>query len=50
MSSLATPDTLIIFEAALDTQIGFLDKLGYELVKEKCYKTNKHVFCRKIAK
>ncbi len=50
MSSLATPDTLIIFEAALDTPIDFLDRLGYELVKEKCYKTNKHVFCRKMSK
>ena len=50
MSSLATSDTLIVFEAALETKIDFLYNLGYELVKEKCYKTNKHVFCRKMAK
>lgn len=48
MSSLVTEDTLIIFEASLETEIGYLTELGYELIKEKCYKTNKHVFCRKI--
>lgn len=41
-----TEDTLIIVEAALKTDFSYLDELGYELVKEKCYKTNKHVFSR----
>lgn len=47
MSSLVTEDTLIIFEAALTTDTGYLNELGYELVKIKRYKTNMHVFCRK---
>jgi 16S rRNA (guanine966-N2)-methyltransferase len=48
MSSLISADTLIIFEAALETDISYLPNLGYALVKEKCYKTNKHIFCRKL--
>lgn len=47
MSSLVDEDTLIVFEASLDTEIDYLSKLHYSLVKEKCYKTNKHVFVRK---
>ncbi len=42
-----TQDTLIIIEAAKETDFSYLEKLGYDLEKEKCYKTNKHVFCRK---
>ena len=40
-------DSLIIFEASLDTDISYLEDLGYELIKEKRYKTNKHVFVRR---
>lgn len=47
MSSLVTSDSLIVFEASLDTDISYLDELGYELIKEKRYKTNKHVFVRR---
>lgn len=47
MSSLITEDSLIIFEAALDTDISYLEDLGYELIKEKKYKTNKHVFVQR---
>ena len=39
-----TNDTLIVVEASLETEFDYLDNLGYELVKEKVYKTNKHVF------
>lgn len=46
-SSVADSDTLIIFEAALDTDLGFLDKLPYDVVKIKQYKTNMHVFVKK---
>lgn len=42
-----TEDTMIIVEAALDKDFGFLRELGFEVIKEKNYKTNKHVFCRK---
>lgn len=37
-------DGLIITEASLDTDFGYLEDMGYRLVKEKNYKTNKHVF------
>ena len=47
MSRLIHEDTLIIFEASLDTDISYLDDLGYELIKEKKYKTNKHVFVQR---
>lgn len=36
--------TTIIFEASLETDIDFVTQMGYNLVKCKNYKTNKHVF------
>ena len=39
-----SPHTLIVVEASLNTDFSYLDSYGYELVKEKVYKTNKHVF------
>lgn len=42
-----TPDTLIIVEASLKTDFPYLEDLGFTLVKEKMYKTNKHVYIRK---
>lgn len=42
-----TEDTLIITEAALDRDFSFVEELGFTIVREKRYKTNKHVFCRK---
>ena len=47
MSKLIHEDTLIVFEASLDTDISYLEDLGYELIKEKKYKTNKHVFVQR---
>ena len=38
--------TKIIFEASLETDIHFVDELGYEAIKIKEYKTNKHIFVR----
>ena len=43
-----TEDTLIVTEAALDTDFSYLETMGYTVEKEKEYKTNKHVFIRKI--
>ena len=40
-------DTLIVIEASLDEDFGYLDSMGFEITKEKKYKTNKHVFVRK---
>ncbi len=41
-----TDRTLIVIEAALDTDFSYLEEAGFYIEKEKCYKTNKHVFCR----
>lgn len=46
-SPLADKNTLLITEAALDTEFSYLDSLGYELMKYKKYKTNAHVFIKK---
>lgn len=45
-SSLIDSYTSIIVEASLDTDFSYLDELGYEIYKDKRYKTNKHVFIR----
>lgn len=47
-SSLVDKDTLIIFEAALDTSLDFLDILPYEVQKIKRYKTNMHIFVKGV--
>ncbi|MGN0514214.1 MAG: 16S rRNA (guanine(966)-N(2))-methyltransferase RsmD [Lachnospiraceae bacterium] len=38
--------TKIIFEASIDTDVSFVDDAGFDIVKIKEYKTNKHVFVR----
>lgn len=43
-SELIHQDTLLIFEAALDTDVSDLEDMGYEIHKIKKYKTNMHVF------
>ena len=45
-SSIMDEDTLIIVEAALDTDFSYLAELGYRATKEKRYKTNMHVFLK----
>ncbi len=40
-------DSLIIVEAALDTDFSWAEDLGWEIRREKKYKTNKHVFLKK---
>lgn len=47
-SALINSNTLIIIEASLETNFSYLEELGYELVREKTYKTNKHIFAKKI--
>ncbi len=42
-----TEDTLLVVEAALERDFSFVRELGYQVVKEKNYKTNKHVFIKK---
>lgn len=49
-SSLIYEDTLIIVEASKETDFSYLKDMGYHLLKEKIYKTNKHVFIEKAGK
>ena len=43
-SSLLKEDGLIVVEALLETDFSYVTLLGYDIQKEKCYKTNKHLF------
>lgn len=46
-STLADEQTLIIVEADISTDFGYVQELGYRQLRSKEYKTNKHVFlCR----
>lgn len=49
-SSLVYADTVIIVEASLNTDFSYIGELGFSLIKEKRYKTNKHVFLEKAGK
>ncbi len=40
-------DTVIVVEALLDTDFSFASDCGFDILKEKCYKTNKHVWLRR---
>lgn len=46
-SELLEEGGLIIVEASLNTDMNYVDDLGFEIVKEKVYKTNKHIFLEK---
>ena len=46
-SDLLSEGALVIVEAALDTDFSYVDDLGFTVVKEKIYKTNKHIFLEK---
>lgn len=46
-SRLLSDDGLIIVEASLDTDFSYVDDLRFVVVKEKIYKTNKHIFLEK---
>ena len=42
-----TEDTLLVLEADKGQDFGFVESYGFFVEKEKCYKTNKHVFLKK---
>jgi 16S rRNA G966 N2-methylase RsmD len=46
-SCLADEDTLFIIEASLGTDFSWAGPMGYEIIRTKEYKTNKHVFLMK---
>lgn len=43
-SRLISGDTLVIVEASRKTDFSYLTKTGYSVIKEKDYKTNRHLF------
>ena len=43
-SSLLAEEGIIIVEASKETDFDYAEDLGYNIIKEKEYKTNKHVF------
>ena len=43
-SPMVREDTLIVIEASKETEFDWLKSCGYHLIKNKEYKTNKHVF------
>lgn len=45
-SEVLKENTLIIVEADIHTDFSYVSALGFELVREKIYKTNKHVFLK----
>lgn len=46
-STICSQNTLVIFETALREETAFVEKCGFEVIREKCYKTNKHIFVKK---
>ncbi|MCR5718977.1 MAG: 16S rRNA (guanine(966)-N(2))-methyltransferase RsmD, partial [Lachnospiraceae bacterium] len=38
-----TPNTLIVIEALIDKDFSFVTRSGFQITKEKTYKTNKHI-------
>ncbi len=44
--SFVDEDTVIIIEALMDTDFSYAQSLGFEILRVKEYKTNKHVFLR----
>lgn len=45
--SYVTKETLLIAEASLETDFSYVEELGFEVIRQKKYKTNQHVFIRK---
>ncbi len=46
-SRIINEETLIIIEASLETEIDYIEEIGYTIEKIKNYKTNKHIFVRR---
>ena len=46
-TDIVTEDTLFVIEASLETDFSWIDGLGLVCIKDKRYKTNKHIFLRK---
>ncbi len=48
-SSLISEDSVIVVEASKETSFDYLEDMGYHIIKQKEYKTNKHVWIEKEA-
>ncbi|MBR2765784.1 MAG: 16S rRNA (guanine(966)-N(2))-methyltransferase RsmD [Blautia sp.] len=48
VSTLVRADTLIVIEEAVSADFRPVSELGYELIRSKKYKTNQHVFLRRM--
>ena len=46
-SKAVTEDTILIMEAAKEEDFSFSSDYGFEMIKEKVYKTNKHIFLKR---
>ena len=46
-SRICTEDTIVIIEAALNTDYSKAGDYSFDITREKTYKTNKHIFLRK---
>lgn len=46
-SRTVTADTLLIIEETKEEDFSFCSELGFDIIREKVYKSNKHVFLRK---
>ena len=42
-----TEETMIVVEASLKTDFSYVERWGFQIIKEKCYKTDKHMFMRR---
>ena len=48
-SKAVTEDTLIVIEEEKDHDFSYAEDLGFDIIKEKVYKSNKHVFLKRKA-
>lgn len=47
-SNILNEETIIIIEASLETDFSYVEELNFKIIKEKRYKTNKHLFLCKL--
>ena len=43
-----TDNTILVTEADLHTDFSYVEAMGYAVFKQKKYKTNQHVFLRRV--
>ncbi|SDB09532.1 16S rRNA (guanine(966)-N(2))-methyltransferase RsmD [Eubacterium oxidoreducens] len=47
-SNILNPDGYMVIEADIHTDFSYVNELGFQILKEKIYKTNKHVYLDEI--